>query len=156
MRNKNAKVSDPNKFVTSAGDRFHITYAAKVEPDGLISLAPSGKEDIQEYINSFRDSTDMNFILNRLAVGDTSVLNQKQAIFGDFTKLPKTYAETLQLVIDAEHNFYELPLDVRNKFDNNYQKWFATAGSQFWLDAMGITSEPAAVKVSESESEVSE
>lgn len=139
MRNKNAKVSDPNKFVTSSGEKFHINYSPKVLPDGRIELIESGKEDISEYINSFRDSTDMAFILNRLAMGDTSVLNKSIPTYGDFTEMPKTYAESLQLVIDSKKKFYELPLDVRNKFDNDYQKWFVTAGSDVWIEKMGYT-----------------
>lgn len=137
MRNSKACVSDPNDFETCPGEQFHIEFSAKVMPDGRIELVPSGKTDIKQMINSFRDSTDMSFILSRLAAGDTSVLSQKEPMFGDFTELPKTYAESLQLVIDSKKKFYELPLDVRNKFDNDYQKWFVSAGSDSWLKAMG-------------------
>ena len=81
MRNKNACVSDPNSFTTSSGDKYHITYDPKVMPDGTIVLKESGKEDIQQMINSHRDETDMNFILAKLAMGDTSVINQNQHMF---------------------------------------------------------------------------
>lgn len=52
--------------------------------------------------------------------------------------MPKSYAEALQLVINAEKDFYDLPLDIRNKFDNDYKQWFAQAGSNSWLDKMGV------------------
>lgn len=138
MRNAKACVSDPNQFVTCSGSSVHIEYSAKVRPDGSIELVPSGKFDIKEMINSFRDTTDMSYILSRLAVGDQSVLNQKSPMFGDFTSMPKTYAESLQLVMDAKEKFYQLPLDLRNKFDNDFNKWFVTAGSENWIKSMGL------------------
>lgn len=138
MRNVNAKVSDPNSFSTCPGSPEHIIYSAKVMDDGTIKLKEAGKENIQQKIDSFRESTDMAYILHRLAQGDNSVLNQKQPMFGDFTKMPKTLAETLQLHIDAENEFYKLPLDVRSKFDNDFQKWFVTAGSDGWCEKMGF------------------
>ena len=138
MRNKKAKVSDPNKFVTSAGNKDHILYSPKVLDSGVIKLIESGKENIQDKINSFRDTCDMSFIIQRLAMGDSSVLNKKLPNYGDFTQMPKSFAEALQLVINAEKEFYDLPLDTRNKFDNDYKQWFAQAGSEAWLDKMGI------------------
>ena len=101
MRNEFAKVFDPNSFSTNPGDRYHTIYSPKIKQNGIIQLVESGKEDIQEMIDSFRDSTDMAFIVNRLMAGDTSVLNQAPAMYGDFTDMPKTYAEALQMVIDA-------------------------------------------------------
>lgn len=138
MRNSKAKVSNPNEFVTSAGNKEHILYSPKVLDSGMIKLVESGKENIQDKINSFRDTCDMSFILQRLAMGDSSVLNKKIPNYGDFTQMPKSYAEALQLVINAEKDFYDLPLDTRNKFDNDYKQWFAQAGSTEWLDKMGI------------------
>lgn len=136
MRNPNARVSDPNSFVTSSGDRYHIEYSPIVRDDGTILLKESGKVDIQEMIDSYREQTDMSFILKRMALGDTSVLTQKEAMFGDFTSMPKSYAEALQLVIDSEAKFMKLPLDVRNAFDNDFRKWFATSGNADWYEKM--------------------
>lgn len=146
MRNKNACVSDPNSFVTSAGSRYRSIFSPIVSPDGTIQLVESGKEDIQQYIDSFRDQTDMTYILQRMATGDTSVLNQKEPMFGDFTNMPQTYAEALQLVIDREAQFMQLPLEVRNKFDNDFRKWFAQSGSEEWFQKMdSVISKPEKV-----------
>lgn len=154
MRNKNAKVSNPNDFVTSPGSEIHILYNPKIQEDGTIILVESGKENIQEFIDSFRGSTDMSFIISRLAAGDLSVINQRPALYGDFTDFPKTYAEALQRVIDAQQQFYTLPLEVRNSFDNDYMKWFATSGSDDWMVKMAsvlpVEESPEEVKIDES------
>lgn len=136
MRNPHAAVSAPDDFVTAPGDKYHVTYAPRVLDDGTIKLVESGKDDIQQSINSYRPSTDMSFILQRMSVGDMSVLNSGTPSFGDFTEMPKTYAEALQLVIDGEREFKALPLDVRNKFDNDFRRYLASAGSDDWLSKM--------------------
>lgn len=136
MRNKGAKVSDPNSFVTCPGDKYNIVYTPKVKDDGTIELVESGKDDIQEMIDSWREHTDMSWIIARLKEGDMSVLNRSPGYYIDTTKMPQTYAEALQLIIDSQRKFYELPLDVRNKFDNDYMQWFAQAGSDDWVSRM--------------------
>lgn len=136
MRNKNACVSDPNSFCTDPGSRYRTLFSPIVRPDGTIQLVESGKEDIQEYIQSQKDKTDMSFILSRMAAGDTSVLTDKTPMYGDFTSMPKNYAEALQLVIDREADFMKLPLEVRNKFNNDFRQWFAQSGSEEWFDKM--------------------
>lgn len=135
MRNNKAAVSDPNQFYTSPGSEDHVIYSPRVNPDGTVSLFESGRESIKERINSFREQTDIAYILKRLQLGDTSVLRSDGA-YGDFTQMPKTFAEALQLQIDGEKKFMQLPLDVRNEFDNDFRKWFASAGSEDWLNKM--------------------
>lgn len=136
MRNKFAEVSDPNSFVTDPGDPIHIIYSPKVLDDGSVVLFESGKENIQDLIDSYEDSCDISIIMKRLEMGDTSVLSQKVPMYGDFTQFPKTYAEALQRVIDAQNDFDRLPLDVRNSFENDYMRWLASAGSDDWLEKM--------------------
>lgn len=136
MRNPKAKVSDPNKFFTSHGSRYHNLYSSKVCPDGTIKLMPAGKEDIQAIINSYKDSTDIAYILSELSRGNTEVLNRGNAMYGDFTDAPKSLAEALQIMIDGEAAFNKLPLDVRQSFDNNFRNWLFTNGSDDWNSKM--------------------
>lgn len=139
MRNKNAKVSDPNTFVTNPGEGFKLEYSPIVKDDGTILLEVSGKIDLKQMINSFKDSTDMSYILKQLALGNTDVLVQRQGVYADFSQFPKTYAEVLQLRIDAEKSFYQLPLDIRQKFNNDFNMYFATAGQDEWFSKMGVS-----------------
>lgn len=137
MRNPNAKVSDPNDFVSCPGDLFEIQYSSKVMPDGTIVLKESGKIDIKQMINSQRESTDIAYIMNAIENGDESMLNPN-GFYGDMTQFPKTFAEMLQLRIDAEESFYGLSPSVRQKFDNDFNQYFALAGSPEWYEKLGI------------------
>lgn len=154
MRNKNAKVSDPNNFVTNPGSDIHDLYEGKLLPNGEIRLVPCGKESISEKINSFAQFTDIKYIMNRLNQGDTSVLRDpSKAMYGDFTKVPKSLADALQLMLNAESRFNELPLDIRNKFNNSYLAWMQSAGSDAWFTNMGLVPDVPVVEKEEVRSE---
>lgn len=153
MRNKNAKIPEFNKFVTNPGDTEQIQYASKVLPDGTVDLVESGRIDINAMINAQRDSTDIAYILQKMKeTGDISALAKVEGVYGDFTEFPKTYAEILQLRIDSENSFYALDPDVRSKFDNDFNKYFASAGTEEWFSKLGINTKVDEPKV---ESEVS-
>lgn len=138
MRNKNAKVSDPNSFVSNPGSPERSVYTAKITASGVIEVVETGKEDYQAFIESFRSQTDMAYILKELSLGNLQILNQREPQFGDFTQMPKSLADAMQMQIDAERQFYQLPLDTRNKFNNNYREWCFTAGTDDWNEKMGL------------------
>ena len=131
MRIKSAKVSDPNSFVSNPGSDEHILYSVKINPNGEIVLSPCGKESISEKINAQKEFTDIAYIRSRLALGDTSMLRD-DGFYADLTQMPKTLAESLQVRIDAERAFYDLPLEVRSQFNNNLNQWLMDAGSDEW------------------------
>ncbi len=147
MRNPNARV--PLEFEPScSGDRYHIDYQPIIE-DGCIQLVECGRTDIQAFIDSYADSCDMSLILQRLSIGDTSVLNSKTPMFGDFSGFPSTLAGILNLKLEAQRVFDKLDPAVRDQFAD-FNDWLAASGSQEWLSKMqGI---PANNSVSEDRS----
>ena len=120
-----AKVSE---FHTCPGERFITTYEYDVI-DGIKMLVPSGEHDIQLEIDSFEESQDINNIIARFLNGDTSVLNPKSGVYGDFTHCPKTYAEMFSHVQKCENIFNNLPVEIKEKFDNSYQKFWSDMGT---------------------------
>lgn len=142
MRNPTARVPDFSGFFSHPGETEHIIYAPSFAADGTIVLSASDVVDIKKEINSYRDQTDMSYILSRLMMGDDSVLTSKVPMYGDFTQFPRTYAEMLQLVQSGEDAFNALPADIRLKFDNDRCKWFASIGTDDWFNSMGISREP--------------
>lgn len=129
------------RFYCSAGDPVKTIYSPVVKDDGSIEIEPSGKVNTDEEIQSYAQSCDMKVILNRYMNGDTSVLNMKEGMYGDFTKMPKTYAEFLQQQIDAENTFNKLDPKIKEKFDNDLNQFMATAGSEEWMKKLGVFKE---------------
>lgn len=118
------------------GDRWRIEYAPRLNPDGTIDLIEDGKTDLQEFYNVQADGCDMHLIVSRYLQGDTSVLSRMQGIYADITAFPKTNAELLQKVIDGQRAFDALPKDIKAEFNNDFNQWFSTAGSDDWTKTM--------------------
>lgn len=126
---------DPNGFVTSAGQKCKKVYSPFYDGKKM-ALVESGEIDIPSLMRERAKACDMNFILSRLANGDMSVLNQKQPVFADFHNLPSNFREVLDIGLNAERIFNDLPLVVRQQFDHDYRRFVSTAGSREWLNIM--------------------
>lgn len=116
---------DFERIYSNPGSPEEPIYSPVVDDNGCISLEVVGTMDIASYIDSFRESCDLNVILSRYANGDVTALSQRQGTFFDATGMPSTYAEMLQTVITAETEFNKLPLAVRERFDNSFHKWLS-------------------------------
>lgn len=125
------------RYYTCPGDPIHIIYRPSVDKEGNIELVESGKENTDDIIQSYAESCDIVTILARACNGEPELLNQRQGTFGDFTQMPKTFAEMLQLQIDSNRLFDSLPSDVKDKFGNDSNKFFAQAGTKEWAETLG-------------------
>lgn len=125
MRFRNMYDTDFKREFTCSGEVEAPIYSPSVDNEGRITLEVTGTRNISEFINSFRDSCDINNIVARFNAGDASVLSRSQGAFFDATQLPHTYAEMLNTVINAEQTFNQLPLEVRERFENSYVKWIS-------------------------------
>lgn len=108
------------------GSREKVLYSPQFNEDGTMQLIEAGKENLYEYIQSHKESVDINVILKRFARGDVTALQRRQAMFGDFTDAPSTYAEALNSMIVAEQYFNSLPLETRAKFDHNFHRFLVS------------------------------
>lgn len=124
MRNPNSRVPDPTTFRTPFGSRIKVKYEGRFDGSSF-SLVKVGQVDTQDIINSYGPFTDINFMLHRLSVGDRSVLSQRSPLYGDFTELPNNPIDAINLVHSAEARFLDLPLEDRQKFNNDYRVWLA-------------------------------
>ncbi|UPW41943.1 internal scaffolding protein [Dipodfec virus RodF1_63] len=120
---------DTSEIVSCVGRANQDTYKMSVDDNGVRDLKKVGETDMYAQIQSYKDSCDVNYILQRFANGDQSALSKIQGVYGDFTSMPTTLAELSQRVVDAENLFYNLPVDVREQFDHSPSQFFASIGS---------------------------
>ena len=137
---RNNDLDKAGEFFSSHGDETEPIYSPKIVADGRIELEVTGKRDIQQEIDSWREHTDMSYILRQMAAGQYEP--KYIGSYGDFTNMPETMAEAMQLMLDAENAFHELPIETQNKFDNNYRKWLMMANqeTQKFSELMGFVS----------------
>lgn len=122
-------IMNRERIVSNPGERFAPTYALKVDDDGVMDLRETGKVDIYGKIQTYKDSVDIHYILERFVNGDESALNAATPSFGDFTEYPTTYAEMLQRTHEAEEMFMQLPVEVRAEFNHSPGEFFSSIGS---------------------------
>ena len=123
------------KFVSESGSGLVKKYAPKVLPDGTVELIEDGVFDLYAQIQADAEANSIQAVLKRFENGDTSGFSG-QPIYGDFTEMPTTYAEFLQAQINAYAVYENLPPEIKQKFDNDRDQFFATAGSEEWIDKM--------------------
>ena len=114
---------------SNVGSREKITYGASYDEDGRIVLEEKGRENLYDYIQSHRDSCDIHVLLKRYANGEVDVLSQVQGSYGDFTEMPKTYAELLNKINEGETFFNSLPVETRAKFGHSFTQFMASLDS---------------------------
>lgn len=127
---------DKNKrksFVSCSGDPIAKKYEYRYV-DGVKQLVVSGETNVQEFIDSFADQCDIHVIIAKFLNGDNSVLNRSIGQFGDFRDCPTTYAEMFDRVQKCENLFKSLPTEIKEKFDNSYEKFWSEFGSNYFDD----------------------
>ncbi len=124
---------------SNAGSPVRTVYGGRYDANGRVVLEEKGKEDLYAYIQSFKDSVDINVILARFSNGDTEALSRAQGFYADVTDFPSNMAEALNRINECEEMFKSLPLDVRQKFDCSFEQFLSQSGSAEWLDKMGMS-----------------
>lgn len=124
-------------FATPSGDRYHEQFVGKLDKEtGDIVLVSVGKVDVYAEIQSHQGESDINNLIARAEAGDLSAFTS--AVFGDFTEMPGSYADALNVVIEAEREFNHLPQSIKDKFENDWHKYITSAGTEEWYKKFGI------------------
>lgn len=147
------KYTDRKRFTCACGSPDETSFKLKIDTDGSRSLVADGKVNMYAKIQSFAQECDINYLLTRFANGDTSSLSKVQGIYGDFTNVPTSIQQLQQRVVDAEKLFYQLPLDVREKFNHSPSMFYAQIGTDSFNDILGITANEAVSDLKDTVSE---
>lgn len=130
MRHPSARIPDLDSIRSCPGSQYHVLYESRFNGRSL-SLVEVGREEIQPKIEAYAPYTDLVYMLSRLKVNDFSVLNQRRAMYGDFSELPTNPVDAINFVHGAESAFGRLSADEKQRYNNDYRVWLAqlfTAG----------------------------
>lgn len=125
-------------FFSESGSPTRVIYEPYYDENGNIDLKETGKFDQYMDIQSHADSVDINVIMARYLNGDADALNRVQGFYADVSKAPKSYADMLNISIKAQNEFDQLPVDVKEKFGNNFAQFLAIMGSPEWFEKLGV------------------
>lgn len=140
-------------FFVSSGSPIKNDYEYKIV-DGKKMLVVCGETNTQDLIDSYAEECDINVIVAKFLNGDESVLNKAVGQFGDFRDYPTTYADMFNRVLNCQKIFDTLPVEVKEKFDNSYEKFWTSYGTKYFDDVFSDYSVKTAPQEEIKESEV--
>lgn len=112
--------SFPHNFVQPSGEIVRDTFTLDISPNGDQKLILSGSYDVQEQINSHRESCDLSKILEKHEMMGTLGLlahNAKNGVV-DTTTIPTNLHEMKKLLDKANIAFDNLKPEVKNNYEN--------------------------------------
>lgn len=131
---------EPVRVHSKVGSRVKVTYGPVFRDNGTFYLEEKGEENIYEFIQSFKDSVDINVIMKRYVNGETDVLSKVQGFYGDVTGMPQTFAQTLNMVNDGRTLFESLPVETRSLFNHNFNEFMSAVVDGTLMERIGHTS----------------
>lgn len=111
---------------SNVGSPIHVIFSPEFDRNGTMHLIETGRENIYDFIQSHRDSVDIHVLMEKFQNGDASAFSRAQGSYGDFTTMPKTFADMLNIVIAGENYFNSLPVEERAKYGHSYEKFIAS------------------------------
>lgn len=98
-------------------------YEIKLDDRGRKKLVQNGQENLYEKIQEFKDDCDVEKIIQKATLGDTSVLEKRIGQYMDTTGWPKTIQESFEMVQKLTADFEKLPQEIKAEFDNSIYKF---------------------------------
>lgn len=124
-----------------SGNRMEPHFVERYTETGHPYLVKDGETDVYAIIQSHKEECDINLMLQRFAAGDTSVM-RNDAKYIDASELPTTVHEFFNLMNAQREKFDALPVAIKQKFDNSFEVWASTSGTDEWLEKMGLNEQP--------------
>ena len=118
------------------GSPIRVVREAVYDKRKNITVVEKGKENLYAYINSFADSVDINVLLARYRNGEKDALLQRAGAYIDISSMPANINEFIDLSRSAQNLFNSLPVETKEKFNNNVMEFISTVGDPEWIEKM--------------------
>lgn len=120
------------------GEKDRLIFEPVLQKDGHVEVVEVGKEDFDALIQSYALECDIEHLVARATNGEPEILDRVQGMYGDFTKMPRTMAEALQLIINAQNTFDKLPQSVKDVFGNDVNKFISSLDDKDMMVKSGL------------------
>lgn len=126
---------------TNPGSRFKIEYEPYYDKDGNLCLKEVGKHDLYLDIQADALSCDINVLIARYKAGDTEALERVKGIYMDISEVPDNFVDAYNMIRNAEGHFDALDPSIKQQFDNSFEKFLFTLGTDEWNRKIGVVSQ---------------
>lgn len=146
------------RHTSPTGDGHEPEYEYRITETGR-ELVKTGENDVYALIQSRLDETKIENIIKRATYDPTALGNQEwqnSAQMVDITDVPTDYHTWYNRIEDAKKQFETLPIEIKNKWDNDVEKYVMAYGTAEWADKMGLLKEEKPDKEPVKEKEATE
>lgn len=134
------------RYYTNPGSIYLATYQEEIK-NGVKTLVKTGETNVYERIQEDLEPSKIENILHAVAMGDMSVLNQREGTYCDATTMPKTLMEAQNFIVKAKAEFEKYPAEIKKEFGNSAEKYVEMMGTKEFLEIM----KPYSTKMAEIE-----
>lgn len=135
-------VSERIRRHTETGQHLEDVLAMRLDEKGNEVFYVAGQHDTYAEIQSYKDEVNIERIIAQcIDTGDMNILNQIKKEYVDLTETPTNLVDAKNKIMKAETDFYKLPLEIREKYGNNFNKYLSEVGTEDWLKTMGFVKE---------------
>lgn len=126
----------PDTIPTPPGTRYLDVFEEQISKDGTLEVVKVGERNIYEEIQLDLEPSKIENILHAVALGDLNALKQRECFYADATTMPKNLMEMQNIVIKAKQEFYNMPKEVRELFNNSPEAYVSEMGTESFFEKM--------------------
>ena len=143
------------RYYTEPGNPIQPIYGYEINKYGLKELVQIGETNIYEIIQESLEETKIENILNRVAMGDNTVM-RPDGMYADVSEIPKNLIEARQQMQKLENLWNTLDIEIKKKYEMNLDKFISQAGTEDWLLDMGLIKKQESIKIEPTKTNESE
>lgn len=120
----------------ACGSPVRATFSRRTTEYGDTFLVETGSVNVRDLIQSYAQECDINYIVDRYAHGDATVLQKKQGFYADVTGFPQSLADTFKSLADSRAIFDRLPDGIKSRFNDfsDFAGHFADASGMKYVN----------------------
>lgn len=127
----------PKTKPNAAGNREEVSYIEKRDKEGHPYLEKNGVVNTYEKRQTYKEEYDIYSMMERYANGDLSVM-KTTGTYIDASAMPTNFHEAYNVINSQKEKFDGLPVEIKQKFGNDWVRWASMSGTDEWLAKMGI------------------
>lgn len=135
-------LDEQQRTYSPSGEKIEEVWAMRINDDGKEEFYIAGKTNVYEKIQAFAEDVKIENIIARVtATGDATIMQKVQGTYADISEFPKDLLEAQQQIKAAEEIFMQLPTNIKEKYENNFNVYLKDFGSENWQKNMGLIQE---------------